>query len=74
MVSKSDLQQEAYCKIDSLSEDEVRLIINLIDKMKPSAATNDEGRKKGILNMAGKYDFDEEAISSLRKESMIWEF
>ena len=42
MVSKSDLQQEAYCKIDSLSVDEVRLIINLIDKMKPSAATNDE--------------------------------
>ena len=65
MVSKSDLQQEAYCKIDSLSE------VNLIDKMKPSAATSDEGRKKGILNMAGKYDFDEEAISSLRKESMI---
>ena len=71
MVSKSDLQQEAYCKIDSLSEDEVRLIINLIDKMKPSATTSDDGRKKGILNMAGKYDFDEEAISSLRKESMI---
>lgn len=71
MVSKSDLQQEAYCKIDLLSEDEVRLIINLIDKIKPSTSSNDEGRKKEILNMAGKYDFDEEAIKNLRKESMI---
>ncbi len=72
MLSKIDLQKEAYKRIDSLSDDDIKLIISIMDKIKPSnSASNEADRKKRIKDMAGKYDFDEDAIRSLRTESMV---
>ena len=72
MVSKTDLHEEAYKRIDLLSDDDIKLIINIMDKINSydnSTATAD--RKKKIRDMAGKYDFDEDAVKDLRMESMI---
>ncbi len=72
MVSKTDLHEEAYKRLDLLSDDDIKLIINIMDKINPydnSTATAD--RKKKIRDMAGKYDFDEDAVKDLRMESMI---
>ncbi len=72
MIATKDLQMEAYRKIDLLSDDDVRLIISIIDKIRPSdAATEVADRKKKILDMAGKYDFDEDAVDALRMGSLI---
>ena len=72
MVSKTDLHEEAYKRIDLLSDDDIKLIINIMDKINPydnSTAIADKKRK--IREMAGKYDFDEDAVKDLRMESMI---
>ncbi len=72
MIATRDLQMEAYRKIDMLPDDDVRLIISIIDKINPSPAViKAEDRKKKVMAMAGKYDFDEKAVESLRMESMI---
>lgn len=72
MIATNDLQMEAYKKLETLSDDDVRLIINIIDKIKPSAALSKESdRKQRIMDMAGKYDFDEDAVNELRMGSLI---
>ncbi|WP_026661205.1 hypothetical protein [Butyrivibrio sp. AC2005] len=71
MLTKTDLQQEAYKRIEMLSDDDIRLIINLMDKIKPSSPSSNDERKKKIRDMAGKYDFDETAVEELRMGSMI---
>lgn len=72
MLSKIDLQKEAYKRIDLLSDDDIKLIINIMDKIIPSnGSTTEADRKKKIRDMAGKYDFDEDAIRNSRMESMI---
>ena len=72
MIATKDLQMEAYRKIDTLSDDDVRFIIRIIDELKTSSdVISKETKKKKIMSMAGKYDFDEKAIESLRLESMI---
>ncbi len=73
MIISQDLHNEIYTKIDKLSDDDIKLIISLIDKMQPSkkAAIDADSRKKRIREMAGKYDFDEDAINNMRMESMI---
>ena len=72
MIATKDLQMEAYRKIDLLSDDDVRLIISIIDKIRPSdAATEVADRKKKILDMAGEDDFDEDAVDALRMGSLI---
>ena len=72
MIATKDLQMEAYRKIDMLSDEDVRLIINIIDKIQPSSSdVRKDDRKKKIMDMAGKYDFDENAVNELRMESMI---
>ena len=56
MVSKTDLHEEAYKRIDLLSDDDIKLIINIMDKINPydnSTATAD--RKKKIRDMAGQF-------------------
>ena len=72
MLSKMDLQKEAYKRIDLLSVDDIKLIIKIMDKIKTSTnSTNEAERKKKIRDMAGKYDFDEDVIRNYRMESMI---
>ena len=72
MLSKMDLQKEAYKRIDLLSDDDIKLIIKIMDKIKTSTnSTNEAERKKKIRDMAGKYDFDEAVIRNSRMESMI---
>lgn len=68
------LQQEAYREIDTLSDENVRFIIELIRKIQPSesSAVDEKARKKAdFLASAGKIDVDEEAMKDLRKRSMI---
>ena len=72
MLSMMDLQKEAYKRIDLLSDDDIKLIIKIMDKIKTStSSTNEAERKKKIRDMAGKYDFDEDVIRNSRMESMI---
>ncbi len=57
MITSQDLYQEVSKKIDKLSDDDIRLIINLIDKMQPSKkeVMDLNARKQRIRDMAGKY-------------------
>ena len=72
MIATNDLQMEAYKKLETLSEDDIRLIIKIIDKINPIPAVSKKAdRKQKIKDMAGKYDFDEDAINDLRMGSMI---
>ncbi|MDY6323998.1 MAG: hypothetical protein SPL99_02890 [Catonella sp.] len=70
------LQQEAYNKIDQLSDDNVRFVIQLIDKIQ-QGGTNEEAtssrqkKKNAIMKYAGKIDVDEDAVNELRERSMI---
>ena len=71
-LKMNDLRMEAYKKLETLSDDDLRLIIKIIDKINPQTAiTNESDRKQKIMGMAGKYDFCEEAVNELRIESMI---
>lgn len=72
MIATRELQMEAYRKIDMLSDEDIRLIINIIDKINPPMAVDQtNNRKKRIMDMAGKYDFDEAAVDELRMGSLI---
>ena len=57
------LQQEAYNKIDQLSDDNVRFVIQLIDKIQ-QGGTNEEAtssrqkKKNAIMKYAGTIDVD----------------
>ncbi len=70
------LQQEAYNKIDQLSDDNVRFVIQLIDKIQ-QGGTNEEAtssrqkKKNAIMKYAGTIDVDEDAVNELRERSMI---
>lgn len=55
-----------------MSDDDIKLIIKIMDKIKTATnSTNEAERKKKIRDMAGKYDFDEDVIRNSRMESMI---
>ena len=62
--------QEAHSKIDQFPEDTVYLIIQLMDKMAPSAASKSSLKSK-FLATAGRIDIDENAVHQLREASII---
>ena len=81
------LQQEAYRRIDEMTDDSIRKLIDIIDKM--MSITGVEGvnestsvvsenapmtkaeKKQSFMQSAGKIQIDAEAVSQLRERSMI---
>ena len=81
------LQQEAYRRIDEMTDDSIRKLIDIIDKM--MSITGVEGvnestsvvsenapmtkaeKKQRFMQSAGKIQIDAEAVSQLRERSMI---
>ena len=81
------LQQEAYTRIDQMTDDGIRVLIDIIDKMKtvsvigfkdnsesisqPKAAMTRADKKKRFMQSAGKIKVDAAAVSELRERSLI---
>lgn len=83
------LQQEAYRRIDEMTGDDIRKLIDIIDKMKMVSVTGFKDvnkstltvsenipmtkaeKKQRFMQSAGKLQIDAEAVSQLKKISMI---
>ena len=81
------LQQEAYTRIDQMTDDGIRVLIDIIDKMKtvsvigfkdnsdsisqPKVAMTRADKKKRFMQSAGKIKVDAAAVSELRERSLI---
>ena len=65
------IYQEAHSKIDRLPEETVILMIQLMDKMNVSTATDKSKKRKQFLQTAGCIDIDGKAVNNLREASMI---
>ena len=83
------LQQEAYSRIDQMTDDGIRVLIDMIDKMKtvsvigfkesetnpsdskPVVAISKAEKKDRFMQSAGMVKVDADAVSELRKRSMI---
>ena len=76
------LQQEAYSRIDEMTDDGIRLLIDMIDKMKTvsitgfkdgleSVSMTKEEKKQRFIQSAGKIQVDEKVVKELRERSMI---
>lgn len=83
------LQQEAYRRIDEMTGDDIRKLIDIIDKMKTVSVTGFKDvnkstltvsenipmtkaeKKQRFMQSAGKLQIDAEAVSQLKKISMI---
>ena len=72
-VIRMTLVQEATKKMETLSDDSIRIIIALMDHMLPenSSVSESASEKMKFLQTAGKIEIDEEAVSELRARSMI---
>ncbi len=65
------LRQEAYKEIDKLSDEDVRLVIRIMKKMRPEKEDDSFQKKAKFLASAGSIEVNEDAVNELRKESMI---
>lgn len=67
------LRQEAYREIDSLSDENIRFVIELMRKIQPSDSIEKTQNQKraAFLATAGKIDVDENAVKELRERSMV---
>ena len=76
------LRQEAYNRIDRMTDDGIRVLIDIIDKrfketemiitISNSYTTmTKEEKKKRFLQSAGKINVDADAVNDLRERDMI---
>ena len=79
------LQQEAYSRIDQMTDDGIRVLIDIIDKMRTVSIIGfkenreessvvpmtKEEKKKRFMQSAGKIQIDADAVNNLRERSMI---
>ena len=77
------LRQEAYNRIDRMTDDGIRVLIDIIDKRFKETEMNitisnsyttmtKEEKKKRFLQSAGKINVDADAVNDLRERDMIW--
>ena len=69
----SVIQQEAYDRIIKLSDDKVRVLIELMDMMQlpQDDARMDDASLEAFLQTAGQIEVDGDAIIRLREESLV---
>ena len=76
------LRQEAYNRIDRMTDDGIRVLIEIIDKRFKETEMNitisnsyttmtKEEKKKRFLQSAGKINVDADAVNDLRERDMI---
>lgn len=81
------LQQEAYSRIDQMTDDGIRVLIDMIDKMKTvsvigfkNTSVTDSNvnkevsrteKKRQFLQSAGKIKVDANSVNELRERSLI---
>ncbi len=76
------LRQEAYNRIDRMTDDGIRVLIDIIDKRFKETEMNitisnsyttmtKEEKKKRFLQSAGKINVDADAVNDLRERDMI---
>mgnify|MGYP003359686324 CR=1 FL=1 len=81
------LQQEAYSRIDQMTDDGILVLIDMIDKMKTVSVTgfNNTGvtdsnvnkeisraeKKRRFMQSAGKIKVDANSVNELRERSLI---
>lgn len=76
------LRQEAYNRIDRMTDDGIRVLIDIIDKRFKETEMNitisnsyttmtKEEKKKRFLQSAGKINIDADAVNDLRERDMI---
>jgi len=81
------LQQEAYSRIDQMTDDGIRVLIDMIDKMKTvsvigfkNTSVTDSNvnkevsraeKKRRFLQSAGKIKVDANSVNELRERSLI---
>lgn len=81
------LQQEAYSRIDQMTDDGIRVLIDMIDKMKTVSVTGFKNtgvtdsnvnkeisraeKKKRFMQSAGKIKVDANSVNELRERSLI---
>ena len=81
------LQQEAYSRIDQMTDDGIRVLIDMIDKMKTVSVTGFKNtgvtdsnvnkeisraeKKRRFIQSAGKIKVDANSINELRERSLI---
>ena len=69
----SVIQQEAYDRIIKLSDDKVRILIELMDMLQlpQDNARMDDASLEAFLQTAGQIGVDGDAITRLREESLV---
>jgi hypothetical protein len=81
------LQQEAYSRIDQMTDDGIRVLIGMIDKMKTVSVTGFKNtgvtdsnvnkeisraeKKRRFMQSAGKIKVDANSVNELRERSLI---
>ena len=81
------LQQEAYSRIDQMTDDGIRVLIDMIDKMKTVSVTGFKNtgvidsnvnkeisraeKKRRFIQSAGKIKVDANSVNELRERSLI---
>jgi len=81
------LQQEAYSRIDQMTDDGIRVLIDMIDKMKTVSVTGFKNtgvtdsnvnkeisraeKKRRFMQSAGKIKVDANSVNELRERSLI---
>lgn len=81
------LQQEAYSRIDQMTDDGIRVLIDMIDKMKTVSVTGFKNtgvidsnvnkeisraeKKRQFMQSAGKIKVDANSVNELRERSLI---
>lgn len=76
------LRQEAYNRIDRMTDDGIRVLIDIIDKRFKETEMNitisnsyttmtKEEKKKRFLQSAGKINVDADSVNDLRERDMI---
>lgn len=81
------LQQEAYSRIDQMTDDGIRVLIDMIDKMKTVSVTGFKNtgvtdsnvnkeisraeKKRRFMQSAGRIKVDANSVNELRERSLI---
>lgn len=81
------LQQEAYSRVDQMTDDGIRVLIDMIDKMKTVSVTGFKNtgvtdsnvnkeisraeKKRRFMQSAGKIKVDANSVNELRERSLI---
>ena len=81
------LQQEAYSRIDQMTDDGIRVLIDMIDKMKTVSVTGFKNtgvtdsnvnkeisraeKKRRFMQSVGKIKVDANSVNELRERSLI---